>query len=375
MAVCFDRLLSVLLLEDPPDRIPFYDLFADLEVIEALTGRKLSEVKDLTIGRIKSMMARGYENKLKPAYEAIVRFYYTLGYDYIPLTLPSPFPRFNVKPCRDTAALSRGLRIWQDESRGTIESREAFDRYDWPDESDVQDSYMTLYRLVEGILPEDMMIIPLTPGGVLENVMWLMGTIPFSKALYTDRTLVRDMFDRIGRIISSICRFMSEQPMVGAMSMGDDMGYKSGPMISPKYLRYYVFPWHRVCVDEAHRFGKPFILHSCGRLDIVMEDLIEYVGIDAKHSYEDSSYPVTRYKKLYGDRIAILGGVDMDKLSRMPLEDFKAYVRSIIDECAPGGGYAIGCGNTVANYIKIENYLAMLEVARSYGRYPSNIKG
>ncbi|MBS7642791.1 uroporphyrinogen-III decarboxylase-like protein [Candidatus Bathyarchaeota archaeon] len=369
MDVCFDRLLSILLLEDPPDRIPFYDLFADLEVIEALTGCKLSLVRDLTIGRIKRILDDGCEDRLRLDYEVIFRFYYTLGYDYIPLTLPSPFPRFNVKPCRDTAALSRGLRIWQDEYRGTIESREDFERYDWPIESDIQDSYIALYRILEKILPEGMMVIPLTPGGVLENVMWLMGTVPFSKAIYTDITLVRDMFDKIGRILSFICRLMSEQSMVGAISMGDDMGYKSGPMISPSHLRRYVFPWHKLCVDEAHRSGKPFILHSCGRIDIVMEDLIDYVGIDAKHSYEDSSYPVTKYKKLYGDRIAILGGIDMDKLSRMPLEDFKSYVKSIIDECAPGGGYAIGCGNTIANYVKIENYLAMLEIGRSYGRY------
>ena len=101
-----------------------------------------------------------------------------------------------------------------------------------------------------------------------------------------------------------------------------------------------------------------------------MEDLIDYVRIDAKHSYEDTTYPVTEYKRVYGDRIAILGGVDMDKLARMAKEDFQIYVRNVIRECAPGGGYALGCGNTVANYVKLENYLAMLEIGRRYGRYP-----
>lgn len=35
--VNFDRLASILFLEDDVDRIPFYDLFADPEVIEAIT--------------------------------------------------------------------------------------------------------------------------------------------------------------------------------------------------------------------------------------------------------------------------------------------------------------------------------------------------
>lgn len=175
--------------------------------------------------------------------------------------------------------------------------------------------------------------------------------------------------DMVGSVISFYCDLGSEDESVGAMSMGDDMGYRSGPMISPNLLRKYVFPWQKKRVENAHKHGKPFILHNCGNLKLIMEDLIEYVGIDAKHSYEDVSYPIVEYKKLYGDRIAVLGGVDMDKLSRMPLNEFTIYVRSIIRECAPGGGYALGCGNTVANYVKLENYLTMLKIGKKYGRY------
>ncbi|RLF03189.1 MAG: uroporphyrinogen-III decarboxylase-like protein, partial [Thermoprotei archaeon] len=284
--------------------------------------------------------------------------------------IPSPFPRDNVLTADDTAPLRRPKRVWQDEHRGVIEDREDFDEYPWPDLAELQEEYMLLYDAGRKELPEGMMIVPLTPGGVLENVMWLMGTVPFARALYRDPGLVRRMFERVGEVLAFYCDLCSECEMVGAMTMGDDMGYKSGPMISPRHLREYVFPWHKRCVESVHRHGKPFILHSCGNLKTVMEDLIEHVGIDAKHSFEDESYPVTEYKELYGDRIAILGGVDMDKLSRMPASQFAEYVREIIRRCAPGGGYALGCGNSVANYIEIENYLLMLEIGRKYGRYP-----
>ncbi|RLI23785.1 uroporphyrinogen-III decarboxylase-like protein, partial [Candidatus Bathyarchaeota archaeon] len=127
--------------------------------------------------------------------------------------------------------------------------------------------------------------------------------------------------------------------------------------------------WQKRCVEAAHRRGLPFILHSCGNLEAVMEDLISYVGIDAKHSYEDEITPVTEAKRRYGDRIAILGGVDMDKLARLSVGEVKEYTLNVLKACAPGGGYALGSGNTIANYIRVENYLAMLEVGWKYGKY------
>ena len=92
-----------------------------------------------------------------------------------------------------------------------------------------------------------------------------------------------------------------------------------------------------------------------------MEDLISDVKIDARHSFEDAIMPVTEVKKRYGDRIAILGGVDVDKLCRFEEKELRSYVRGILEKCMPGGGYALGTGNSVANYIPVKNYLIMLD--------------
>jgi len=369
----FERLSAVLFLEEPPDRVPFYDLFADPEVVEAITGEHL--IAGPYLGSIHSakVALKGDQKAIRAIRHDIgvqIKFYYKLGYDYVPLSIPTPFPRTNILLADDTALLRRSKRAWQNEYKGMIETREDFENYQWPDPMDIQEVFLFLYDVAVKELPKGMMIIPLTPGGVLENVMWLMGTVPFAKALYRDPILIRKMFEKVGETLSFYCKVCAECEMVGAMTMGDDMGFRSGPMLSPEKLREYVFPWQKRCVENVHKHGKPFILHSCGNLKIVMNDLINYVGIDAKHSFEDVAYPVTEYKELFGDRIAILGGVDMDKLSRMPIDQFKDYVKGIIRKCAPGGGYALGCGNSVANYIKLENYLVMLEIGKKYGRYP-----
>lgn len=131
--------------------------------------------------------------------------------------------------------------------------------------------------------------------GVLEHAMRLMGTVPLLKGLYLDPTLVRRVLERVGSLIAEVDRRIAEMD-VGALRMGDDMGYKKGPMISPRSPRRLVFPWRRRCAGIAHRHGLPFILHACGNLEPVMEDLIGHVGMDAKHSYEDSSCRLRRQR-------------------------------------------------------------------------------
>ena len=100
----------------------------------------------------------------------------------------------------------------------------------------------------------------------------------------------------------------------------------------------------------------------------VYPDLIA-CGIDAKHSFEDKILPVEEAYRRWGDRISILGGVDMDLLARGSEEQVRKRVREILGVCGTKGtGYCLGSGNTAANYIPRENFLAMLDEGRRWNR-------
>jgi uroporphyrinogen decarboxylase len=103
------------------------------------------------------------------------------------------------------------------------------------------------------------------------------------------------------------------------------------------------------------------MLHACGNLDEIYEDLIEDVRIDAKHSFQDKILSVGDFKERYGTRVGVLGGIDVDKMCRWSEEEIRSYVRDVLNRCMPDGRYALGTGNSVANYIPLENYLAMLD--------------
>src|SRR5690606_9474671 len=122
-------------------------------------------------------------------------------------------------------------------------------------------------------------------------------------------------------------------------------------MIAPDDLRKYFFPYHKRIAQLAHEHGKVYVLHACGNLEAVLDDLIDDVGIDAKHSFEDAIMPVTEFKARYGRRVGVVGGLDIGFLSRASEGEVRARVRHTLESCMPGGGYLLGTGNSVANYI------------------------
>jgi len=193
--------------------------------------------------------------------------------------------------------------------------------------------------------------------------------VPFFRAICRDRRLVELVSNGVGGLIAGAMKVIAEYDHVAILRNGDDWGMRKGPLISPQLMRRYVLPWYGEIVKVAHKHGKPYILHSCGNLKVLMRDIIDYVNIDGKHSYEDVIMPVTEAKRTCGDRIAIVGGVDVDKLARCPLGEFVQCVKNILRQCCPGGGYALGSGNSITNYTRVENHLAMLELGVRYGRY------
>ncbi|MEK6796940.1 MAG: uroporphyrinogen decarboxylase family protein [Spirochaetota bacterium] len=252
--------------------------------------------------------------------------------------------------------------------RGTTSSlmgnENDYERYPWPAIAAVDFDRITRH----GALLRPGMKIIVSQRSVFEHVIGMMGYENLCYCIVENPVFFKKVCDRVGELVIewvSICAGMDD---VGAILMYEDMGFKTQTMISPEMLREYIFPWHARFAKAIHACGKPVILHACGNLRTVNEDIIAS-GFDAKQSFEDIIEPVWEFKKHYNGRISAMGGFDMDKLTRMNETEVRAHTRFLIDSCAAGGGYAMGSGNSVANYIPVENYLAMLEETCLYGRY------
>jgi uroporphyrinogen decarboxylase len=299
--------------------------------------------------------------KSGPARIALQRF---LGYDLVRANDANfPFPHKST-PAADTTAgdQARASRGWVDEGFGAIRTWEDFEKYPWPDPAKINWSE---HEWFEKNLPDDMAVYTLT-AHQLEQLCWIMGYEGLCMAMFDQPDLVDAMARKIEGLYVEFTRQLVQFKRVQFVWGSDDMGFKTGTMVQADFIRNKVLPCHTKCAEIAHKAGCTYLLHACGKLDQIMPDIIDTVKVDAKHSFEDVIRPMPETKKLWGSRIGLIGGVDVDFLCRADEPAIRAHVRKTLDACLPGGGYVLGTGNSVANYIPLANYLTMLDEGRKY---------
>lgn len=94
-----------------------------------------------------------------------------------------------------------------------------------------------------------------------------------------------------------------------------------------------------------------------------MEDLID-AGIDAKHSNEDQIARFPEWAERYGSRIGNFGGIDTDAVCRLPEREMEAYIQDVVRRCRGFGGFAFGSGNSIPDYVPVEQYQCMVRCIR-----------
>lgn len=357
----FGRLRQALLRQGVSDRLPLFEVRIDDEMLSAILGERVQNPG--YVNRVVQKADGSSREESKRYVQQLALAYYNLGYDYVMLPTYLPMDT-HVLVAQDTAPLAREKgRTWVDETQGPISNWAEFERYGW---GRAEDADLFQVEHAGDILPDGMGLI-VAARGVMEWLLRLMGFETLCYALTNDPDLVAAVAEQISKPVVEHVRSLSQMDRVSAIVLYDDMGFRTNTFISPRDLRNYVLPWTKACAAVTHAQGMPFILHACGNLEKIMDDLIEDVGVDAKHSFEDNIMPMAELKAKYGRRIGLLGGVDMHTLAAGTEEMVRTATREAIQACAPGGGFAFGSGNTLANYVPLNNYFSMLDEAKKVG--------
>ena len=248
-----------------------------------------------------------------------------------------------------------------------LEDREDFEKYPWDSLADRYfERFGPQFKALEKTCPEGMKAVGGVGNGVFECVQDLVGYIPLCFLREDDPELYADLFRKIGDVLVDIWqRFLAEYS--GAycvLRFGDDLGFNSSTLLSADDVRDHILPQYRRITDLVHATGRPFLLHSCGNLLHVFDDIISMANIEAKHSNEDCIAHFAIWAERFGDRIGNFGGIDTDVLCRSTPEYIREYVADSIARAKPHGGIAFGSGNSIPDYVPTEGYLAMIEAVR-----------
>lgn len=348
-----------------PEKVPMVEYLIDntimQPILERMMGRKWIDTSD-KMEYMGGQMDLSAENsaQIDAWLDNQIAFWLHMGYDFIRAEVSLPLPAVALI-AKDTAKGNEQYnRAWQGLRDGPIQTWKDFEEYPWPE---ISDDNFYIHRYICDHLPDGFGFITCHAGGIYEHTSRLIGYENLCLMLYDNPELLKAVVDRLGEIILKYNQYLLQLDRLTAIFQGDDFGYNTQTLISPDDIRRYFLPWHKRYSEMIHAEGKPYYLHSCGQIGEIMGDLLDDVKIDGRHSFQDDILPVTEAKRMYGDRICILGGVDVHKLASLPPEHLRRYVRGIIDKCAPCGRFAVGAGNSIPSYIPVENYLTMLDEA------------
>jgi len=328
----------------PAARLPLYEHGIDPRVMEKITGQKFYHLWN------------GALDEKREYHRQFNRFHLAMGYDVVPFE-------------RGLCSLVQGGHGLTGAKPGIVRNRAEFERYPW-------DTGLERYwaqwdddfSLMAEQLPPGMKAIGGVGNGIFEMAQDFAGYEGLCMMRVDAPGLYAELFRAIGDMSLAVWATFLERYAddFAVCRFGDDLGYKASTMLPPADIRAHIVPQYRRIVDLVHTHGKPFLLHSCGNIFSVMDDMIGTVGIDAKHSNEDEIAPFSEWVDRYGDRIGNFGGIDMDQLCRLGPDEVERSVRAIIERVEGHGGIAISSGNSIPIYVPVENYLAMVRAVRRH---------
>ncbi|MCC7353823.1 MAG: hypothetical protein IT330_08715 [Anaerolineae bacterium] len=263
---------------------------------------------------------------------------------------------------------------WKDHplKEGTLAE---LDRFRWPDPRDPGRYRGLKERAQELYATTDKALLINNPFGIWEQEWALRGfekafadlliNTAYAEAL-ADRLLAwqtvywEEVLGRIG-------------PYVQVVKLNDDLGFKNGPLMSPRSYRQVYKPRHKALIAAVReRTDAKIFLHSDGDIYPFLPDFRE-IGFDILNPVEVTARDMdsAKLKAEYGDDFVFWGGACGNTLlSTGKPADVEAEVRRRIRDFAPGGGFVFATIHNLQAGIPPENIVTLFDTAQRWGRYP-----
>jgi len=149
------------------------------------------------------------------------------------------------------------------------------------------------------------------------NVADLFGMENYFVKMYTDPDVVDAVTERVVGfyLAANEIFYQAAGDSFDTFFFGNDFGTQLDLFISPELFRRFVLPHFKRLIDQAKKYGKKVLLHSCGSVSRVIPLLIE-AGIDGLHPLQAKAahMDAETLAREFRNDLAFVGGVDTQEL-------------------------------------------------------------
>ena len=257
----------------------------------------------------------------------------------------------------------------------TIADLEAFR---WPDPAD-EGRFATIRERNDKIILQDKKasVIARDCAGIWEMALWTNGFEKFFMDMISEKeyahAVMRKITDYKLALWEKALEKLGENVLI--VSEADDLATQNGPLISPRLYKEMIHPYHKELYQFIHSKAKNEIFifyHTCGSCKAFIPFLIEE-GVNILNPVQVSAKDMgtAELKREFGKDLTFWGGgVDTQKILPFGTPDqVREEVKHRIDDLAKDGGFVFAAVHNVQSDVPVENFMAMWETLRQYGKY------
>lgn len=201
--------------------------------------------------------------------------------------------------------------------------------------------------------------------GPFQRLVDKQGLIPLLAGFKDDKEAVSRRFDEEAADLEVILKQCLELN-VGAVVVADDLAYQQSTYMSPDAYEKLLGPLYSNVVAEIHTKGAYALFHSCGNITGLLSQLVAY-GFDGLAACQDQCLDLVSVKKLYGDRLTFLAGMDADVLEVESLtaarkKEFGRRLKLL----AKGGGFILSSSCGLNSLNSLQRLQELYHVAEEY---------
>lgn len=205
---------------------------------------------------------------------------------------------------------------------------------------------------------------------VFECMHPVCGHVNMLMGMIDDPDWILDMADTYAELLIALQKLLFEREgWPDGIWYYEDMGYKGAPFMSPAMYRELIQPAHKKTIAFAHENGRKVIMHSCGYVEPLLPGMIE-AGIDCLQVIEvKAGMDLLKLNRLYGDKIAFMGGIDVRALYSNDYAVIDAELEKKIPEVMAGFNYVVHSDHSIPGTVYYDTYRHFIQKALELGTF------